>query len=74
MAGLIPKLYRYQHDPNARVRDSMAHIWRALVADPKKAVDENFKGILAELLTEMGARLWRSRESAALALSELLQV
>lgn len=50
IANLVPKLYRYQYDPNARVRDSMSHIWRALVAEPKKTVDEHFGAILQELL------------------------
>lgn len=50
IANLVPKLYRYQYDPNARVRDSMSHIWRALVAEPKKTVDQHFAAILQELL------------------------
>ena len=50
IAKLVPKLYRYQYDPNARVRDSMSHIWRALVAEPKRTVDEHFGAILQELL------------------------
>ncbi|KAK9810293.1 hypothetical protein WJX72_008148 [[Myrmecia] bisecta] len=73
VAKLVPKLYRYQYDPNGRVRDSMAHIWRALVAEPKKTVDEHFDAIVAELLKEMGGRLWRNREASCLALSDLLQ-
>lgn len=28
LAALIPKLYRYQHDPNPRVREAMTHIWQ----------------------------------------------
>ena len=28
----------------------MAHIWRALVAEPKKTVDQHFGAILQELL------------------------
>ena len=50
IAGLVPKLYRYQYDPNVRVRDAMSHIWRALVAEPKKTVDQHFIAILTELL------------------------
>ncbi|KAL3147888.1 hypothetical protein ABBQ32_002606 [Trebouxia sp. C0010 RCD-2024] len=73
IANLVPKLYRYQYDPNARVRDSMSHIWRALVAEPKKTVDEHFGAILKELLKEMGGRLWRNREASCNALSDLLQ-
>jgi hypothetical protein len=65
---------RYQHDPNPRVRDAMVHIWRALVDEPKKTVDENLPAILDELLRELGSRLWRNREACCTALSDLLQV
>jgi len=64
---------RYQYDPNARVRDAMAHIWRALVPEPKKALEAHFGAVAAELLREMGGRLWRSREAACAALADLLQ-
>ena len=57
IAGLIPKLYRYQYDPNVRVRDAMSHIWRALIAEPKKTVDQHFLAILTELLM---VRFWPS--------------
>ena len=43
VAQLVPKLYRYQHDPNARVRDAMGQIWRALVDDPRAALDAHFE-------------------------------
>ena len=39
-----------QYDPNPRVRDSMTAIWRALVAEPRKAVDEHYSAIMKELL------------------------
>ena len=74
VAQLVPKLYRYQHDPNPRVRDAMTHIWRALIDNPKQAVDEHFAAIVKEVLTEMGGRLWRNREAACSALSDLVQV
>ena len=74
IAQLVPKLYRYQHDPNPRVRDAMTHIWRALIDNPKQAVDEHFAAIVKEVLTEMGGRLWRNREAACSALSDLVQV
>ncbi|KAK9850611.1 hypothetical protein WJX84_005115 [Apatococcus fuscideae] len=73
IAALVPKLYRYQYDPNARVRDSMVHIWRALIDNPKKTVDENFDAIATELLKEMGGRLWRNREASCSAMTDLIQ-
>ena len=65
---------RYQYDPNGRVRDAMAHIWAALVPEPKVALDAHFGDISDELLKEMGGRMWRSREAACLALADLIQV
>ena len=44
-----------QYDPNPRVRDSMTAIWRALVAEPRKAVDEHYNAIMKELLKVRGA-------------------
>lgn len=70
---LVPKLYRYQYDPNPRVRDAMSHIWRALVDEPKKALEEHFAAVVKELLREMGGRLWRNREAACSALADLVQ-
>lgn len=51
----------------------MTGIWKVLVSEPRKAVDTHFQTILSELLREMGAKLWRSREAASLALADLLQ-
>ncbi len=65
---------RYQYDPNVRVRDAMTHIWRALVPEPRKALEAHFDAVASELLREMGGRLWRSREAACAALADLLQV
>eukprot|EP00798_Chlamydomonas_sp_ICE-L_P021409 gene21409-28366_t len=56
-----------------RVQDAMGHIWRSLVDDPKKTVDEHFTPIMKELLREMGGRLWRNRQAACSALGDLLQ-
>lgn len=73
MCSLVLERHRYQHDPNPRVREGMTNIWRLLVSEPRRAVDEHFRPILAELLREMGGRLWRNREAAALATADLLQ-
>ncbi|KAF8941099.1 hypothetical protein BGZ58_002205 [Dissophora ornata] len=73
LATLIPKLYRYQYDPNPKVNEAMTSIWRALVKEPKKAVQEYFDIIIKDLLEGMGARAWRTRESSCLAMADLLQ-
>ena len=33
--ALVPRLYRYQHDPNGGVREAMTRIWQALVPDDR---------------------------------------
>ncbi|KAF9934512.1 hypothetical protein FBU30_001653 [Linnemannia zychae] len=73
LATLIPRLYRYQYDPNPKVNEAMTSIWRALVKEPKKAVQEYFDVIIKDLLEGMGARAWRTRESSCLAMADLLQ-
>ncbi|XP_056682996.1 uncharacterized protein [Spinacia oleracea] len=70
---LIPRLVRYQYDPDKNVQDAMAHIWKSLVADSKKTIDEHLDLILDDLLMQCGSRLWRSRESSCLALADIIQ-
>ncbi|XP_074321211.1 uncharacterized protein LOC141657772 [Silene latifolia] len=70
---LVPRLVRYQYDPDKNVQDSMAHIWKSLVADPKKTIDELLDPIIDDLLTQCGSRLWRSRQSSCLALADIIQ-
>lgn len=73
LRSLVPKLIRYQYDPNKHIQDAMGHIWRSIVAEPKKAVDEFFDDIMVDLLSQAGSRIWRSRESSCLALADILQ-
>lgn len=51
----------------------MTHIWRSLIPDSKKSIDEHFDLIMDDLLTQSGSRLWRSREASCLALSDVIQ-
>ena len=51
----------------------MGYIWRSIVAEPKKTIDEYFTTIMEDLLLQAGSRLWRSRESSCLALADILQ-
>ncbi|KAF9430239.1 hypothetical protein BGZ94_007776 [Podila epigama] len=60
LVTLIPRLYRFQYDPNPKVNEAMTSIWRALVKEPKKAVQEYFDVIIKDLLEGMGARAWRT--------------
>ncbi|KAK3025960.1 hypothetical protein RJ639_040934, partial [Escallonia herrerae] len=70
---LIPRLVRYQYDPDKNVQDAMSHIWKSLVADSKKTIDEHLDLIIEDLLTQCGSRLWRSREASCLALADIIQ-
>ncbi|KAI8987056.1 proteasome stabiliser-domain-containing protein [Pilobolus umbonatus] len=70
---LIPKLYRYQFDPNPRVNQTMKSIWRSLVKDNQKTIDTYFVEIIQDLLTGLGNRQWRIREGSCLAITDLIQ-
>ncbi|KAH9741797.1 ARM repeat superfamily protein [Citrus sinensis] len=70
---LIPKLVRFQYDPDKNVQDAMAHIWKSLVADPKRTIDEHLDLIFDDLLIQSGSRLWRSREASCLSLADIIQ-
>lgn len=51
----------------------MGHIWKSIVADSKKTIDEHFDYIVDDLLAQSGSRLWRSREASCYALADLIQ-
>ncbi|OVA18531.1 Proteasome stabiliser ECM29 [Macleaya cordata] len=70
---LIPRLVRYQYDPDKNVQDAMGHIWKSLVADSKKTIDEHLDLIFDDLLAQCGSRLWRAREASCLALADIIQ-
>lgn len=38
LSQIVPKLYRYQFDPNPRIQQAMGSIWNALVKDNKNTV------------------------------------
>nr|XP_033782200.1 proteasome adapter and scaffold protein ECM29 isoform X1 [Geotrypetes seraphini] len=69
---LLPRLYRYQFDPNIGIRQAMTSIWNALVTD-KTVVDKYMVEILQDLITNLTSNVWRIRESSCLALNDLLR-
>ncbi|GAB1288538.1 Proteasome adapter and scaffold protein ECM29 [Apodemus speciosus] len=69
---LVPRLYRYQFDPNLGIRQAMTSIWNALVTD-KSVVDKYLKEILQDLIKNLTSNMWRVRESSCLALNDLLR-
>ena len=72
LTKLVPKLYRMMHDPNPKMQEAVKGIWISLVDSPKATVDAQFDAIMEELLNESGSRLWRSRQSSASSLSDIL--
>jgi proteasome component ECM29 len=73
LAKLIPRLYRYQFDPNPKVNETMKQIWKALVKDPKKSIDQYYDQIMDDLIAGLGNRLWRVREGSCRAVTDILQ-
>ncbi|XP_023685449.2 proteasome adapter and scaffold protein ECM29 [Paramormyrops kingsleyae] len=69
---LVPRLYRYQFDPNVAIRQAMTSIWDALVTD-KTIVDKYLKEILQDVISNLTNNLWRVRESSCLALNDLIR-
>eukprot|EP01117_Protostelium_nocturnum_P011614 TRINITY_DN4217_c0_g1_i1.p1 TRINITY_DN4217_c0_g1~~TRINITY_DN4217_c0_g1_i1.p1 ORF type:complete len:1816 (+),score=559.90 TRINITY_DN4217_c0_g1_i1:158-5605(+) len=69
---LVPKLYRSSFDPNPKIAESMKNILKSMV-DYKKALTDFFPQIMKDLLDAMVTNLWRNRESACSALTEVLQ-
>jgi proteasome component ECM29 len=69
---LVPKLYRYQFDPNPRVNQTMKSIWRSLVKDNQKTIDTYFNEIMDDLLQGLGNRQWRIREASCAAITDLV--
>uniref|UniRef100_A0A3Q2NUZ8 Ecm29 proteasome adaptor and scaffold n=1 Tax=Fundulus heteroclitus TaxID=8078 RepID=A0A3Q2NUZ8_FUNHE len=69
---LVPRLYRYQFDPNLSIRQAMTSIWDALVTD-KTLVDKYLKEILQDVLSNLTNNTWRVRESSCLALNDLIR-
>lgn len=70
---IVPKLYRYQFDPNAKIQLAMSSIWSALVSDHKKTVDKYQVEIVQDLLHNLTSVQWRTRESSCIALSDFLR-
>ncbi|XP_053393707.1 proteasome adapter and scaffold protein ECM29-like [Mercenaria mercenaria] len=70
---IVPRLYRYQFDPNPKIQQAMSSIWNALVQDNKNTVDKYMKEILNDLLSNLTNNQWRIRESSCLAVNDLLR-
>ncbi|TNN83529.1 Proteasome-associated protein ECM29 [Liparis tanakae] len=69
---IVPRLYRYQFDPNLSIRQAMTSIWDALVTD-KTTVDKYLKEILEDVISNLTSTTWRVRESSCLALNDLIR-
>lgn len=69
---IVPRLYRYQFDPNLGIRQAMTSIWDALVTD-KTLVDKYLQEILQDVISNLTSNTWRVRESSCLALNDLIR-
>ncbi|XP_010795863.1 proteasome adapter and scaffold protein ECM29 [Notothenia coriiceps] len=69
---IVPRLYRYQFDPNQNIRQAMTSIWDALVTD-KTLVDKYLQEILQDVISNLTSNTWRVRESSCLALNDLIR-
>lgn len=72
LGSILPKLYRYQFDPNAKIQAAMKQMWLSLVANPREAINQHFDAIITDLVDNMPSRQYRVRQSSCLALVELL--
>lgn len=72
LARLLPKLYRYKHDPSSKVAKAMQSIFIQLYSDPVASLDSNFRAVCQELMHCLSDQAWRVRESAARALTNLI--
>ena len=75
LAKLVPRLYRFTHDPNPQTSSAMKRVLRALCDDDDDiagAVTRHLPAILTELHESCTAREWRVRESACTALADAL--
>ncbi|XP_074640240.1 proteasome adapter and scaffold protein ECM29-like [Tubulanus polymorphus] len=70
---IVPKLYRYQFDPNPRIQQAMSSIWTALVPDNNKTIEKYLAQITDDLIKNLTNNQWRVRESSCLALADLLR-
>lgn len=69
---IVPKLFRYQFDPNPIINRSMTDMWNSLVKNPKETVDRYFPAIIKEVISGLESELWRVREASCHAISDLL--
>ncbi|XP_033738890.1 proteasome adapter and scaffold protein ECM29-like [Pecten maximus] len=70
---LVPRLYRYQFDPNPKIQLAMSSIWQAVVQDNNNTVDKYMKQIATDLIKNLTNNQWRIRESSCLAVNDLLR-
>jgi proteasome component ECM29 len=74
LAKLVPRLYRFTHDPNPQTASAMKRVLRALCDedDIGAVLAQHFGPIVVELHDACTAREWRVRESACTALADVL--
>ena len=69
---LIPKLYRYQFDPNPKISENMKNVWESVVDETSSTIKAYWTDIMTEVLMQVGSRTWRTREACCRAMGELV--
>lgn len=73
LGSLIPKLFRYQHDSNPKIKDAMKAMWSTLVTNPKETINNHFNAIALDLIKCLTGRQMRERHASCMAACTLLQ-
>ncbi len=74
---LLPQLFRHRFDPNEKTRQVIGELWKLAIGEvgesaSRQLIDLHFKSICEGLLKGTSAKNARVRQSASLALAELL--
>lgn len=73
LGKIVPRLYRYKYDPQAKIQNSMCSIWDSIVSDSKETVEKHYWAILDELITNLTNTEWRVRIACCLAVRDLVK-
>eukprot|EP01134_Creolimax_fragrantissima_P005982 CFRG5982T1 len=69
---LVPKLYRYKHDPNMKTRTAMGQIWKSLNLEGIETIKKYAMEIFEDLDLNIVHKEWRNREASCLAMADLI--
>ncbi|KAJ3448753.1 proteasome adapter and scaffold protein ecm29 [Anaeramoeba flamelloides] len=73
LPDILPSLYLSTFDPNNRVSSAMETIFKILIKEKTKTINEYFHQIMEEIINSIGNNIWRKRQAATLALAEIIK-